>query len=116
MSKLTEYELKAAVGSCSWNLLYCSNCPCTLASSVVKTMDDKPWCSKLSCSKCGFSWYVCSMCPSSRNQMITNSQISRHQSNNHTTKNPRKTETQNDDDQQITTEGSEIIHDPKENI
>ena len=103
MSKLNDYDLKAAVGSCSWNLIYCSTCPCTLATSANKTMDDKPWCVKLSCSKCGSSWYVCSMCPSLRNPMITNSQISRHQRKYHPTKSLSNTKTQNEHDQQANT-------------
>ena len=103
MSKLNDYELKATVGSCSWNLMYCSTCPCTLASSAIKTMHDKPWCLKLSCFKCVSSWYVCSMCPSLRNPMIINSQISRHQRKYHPTKSLSTTKTPNDHDQQAKT-------------
>ena len=43
---LSELDLKAAVGLCSWNLIYCNKCTSTLATSCEQFSDDKPWCVK----------------------------------------------------------------------
>ena len=82
-NKLSELDLKVAVGRCSWNLIYCHNCPSTPADRWDKPFPDKGWCIKLNCSKCNSIWYVCSTCTKLRNRMIKFQQLSRHQRQYH---------------------------------